>query len=736
MVTLAQLTLHEARVAKSHRPVETFARETCPVIGDTDGLGKFLVLVTPGGLDHLEQRIAHPANEAAAAHLTSIAAFTPLATDYRLTPPMERAIRAQLQSDGAVRVKLRLPNFELFTPLYQAELEAMFHRMAGVHEAPYLVLGNFLIYGAEVSDFEQVTRFAALPFIDRVEIMPRYRPVQFTLTDGGANPLGAFSAYGQEVRPVPIPPPLEELPTVVVADTGIAQNGPLAPLVRDRASFVDGPEDPAHGTAVAALAAAQREALATGLLIPRTGLVDARIFRSADEEVAEEEMVQRIEQAVRALGPTWKVWNDSMAIAPGPRPLRHSDLGQRLDELRHEFGLIFVSAAGNRSEKNLRSAFPPVTEEDDWISGPGDALRNVTVTSLAPEGAPADAYARSHEPSPFSGRGLSPAGGLLPLVAEYGGNVTRAGRPIGVPTLDVSGRLCQLVGTSMTAPLIAGTLAELAQCFSQSLAQQTPLPDVDPFLLAKAALLHHAAIPPLLSGDANLAEYFGFGVPPMLEEITGDPIWRGTIFIATTLVPDGIDLAVDPFPFPEDLRLEHFHRGEMHVSLVTEPQLLSGETLEYVRSQVDLEFGPATTDAEGRLHITPNQLRLDTREPAARWEKELMKREQKWSPFRRYHVRLTGAGIPAERWALRAQLRLRADESAVLREAREDRHHPHRFRDLVELYPVQVVIAVTILDPQHQGRVRDQLLQQWRVRGDVPTQIAVAPRIRSRFIAQ
>lgn len=725
-IGLAQLTLHEARVAKSYRPIETFAQDTCPLIGETDGLGKLLVLVTPDGLAQLEQRVAAPPTATAAAHLTSIAAFSPLDARYRLTLPMEQAIRRQLQRDGAVRVKVRLPRFELFTPLYQEELEATFLGMEGIHEAPYLILGNFLIYGADVHDFEQVARFAALPFIDRVEVMPRYRPVQFTLAGDGVEPLGPLVRLG------PIP---DDLPTVVVADSGITPGGLLAPLVRERASFVDGPDDPAHATGVAALAVAQRDALAAGLLIPRNTIVDARIFVSADEEVLEEEMIPRIEAAVHRFGPTWKIWNNSIASVPGPRPSRYSELGQRLDELRREYDLMFVSAAGNRPLEDPRIAFPPTQEEDDWIYAPGDSIRNVTATSLAPEDAPLDAYARPHEPSPFSGRGLSPAGALLPLVAEYGGNVSRSGQSLGVPTVDMSGRLCHLAGTSMTAPLIAGTLAELAQCFARSLPQHDPAFDLDPLLLAKAALLHHAAIPPIMSGDANLAEYFGFGVPPSLEELTGDPTWRGTTLIATTLAPNGEDLVIDRFPFPTGLRLGDYYHGEILVTLVTEPLLGSGETLEYVRSDVDLQFGPAY-DVDGELHIEPNQLRLDARYPAARFESELIKREQKWSPFRRYHVHLTGAGIRAQRWALRAHLGLRAEESQGVRAARDDHRHHDRYIDLVELHRVPTVIAVSILDPQHEARVRDQLLQQWAIRGDIPAQIAVAQRIRPRFIAQ
>jgi hypothetical protein len=287
----------------------------------------------------------------------------------------------------------------------------------------------------------------------------------------------------------------------------------------------------------------------------------------------------------------------------------------------------------------------------------------------------------------------------------------------------------------MTAPLIAGTLAELEQCFARSLAQQDPNFEFDPLLLAKAALLHHSTIPSIMTGEANLAEYFGFGVPPSLDELTGDPAWRGTTLIATTLSPNGQDLVIDGHPFPPGLRLGDHHRGEVLVTLVTEPLLDSGKSLEYVRSDVALEFGPAWEDEKGELHITPNQLRLDTQNPPAQFESERIKRELKWAPFRRYHVRLVAPGIKAERLALRAHLGLRAEESAQLRAARQDHRHPARFDYLVALYSVQAVIAVTILDPQRAVRVRDQLLQQWNIRGDVPIQIAVAPRIRSRFVS-
>src|SRR5438045_3191574 len=41
---IAKLKIRDEALAKSHRPIETFTSETCPVIGDLDDEGELLVL--------------------------------------------------------------------------------------------------------------------------------------------------------------------------------------------------------------------------------------------------------------------------------------------------------------------------------------------------------------------------------------------------------------------------------------------------------------------------------------------------------------------------------------------------------------------------------------------------------------------------------------------------------------------------------------------------------------------
>src|SRR5438445_236191 len=70
-IGIARLKLRDDALAKSHRPMETFTDETCPIVGDLDEAGELLVLVSPSRLDRLSKKIrtlAYPGS----AHLTSI----------------------------------------------------------------------------------------------------------------------------------------------------------------------------------------------------------------------------------------------------------------------------------------------------------------------------------------------------------------------------------------------------------------------------------------------------------------------------------------------------------------------------------------------------------------------------------------------------------------------------------------------------------------------------------------
>src|SRR5947209_4384618 len=56
-IGIARLKLRDEALAKSHRPIESFTEETCPVIGDFEEPGELLVLVSETGLDRLSKKL-------------------------------------------------------------------------------------------------------------------------------------------------------------------------------------------------------------------------------------------------------------------------------------------------------------------------------------------------------------------------------------------------------------------------------------------------------------------------------------------------------------------------------------------------------------------------------------------------------------------------------------------------------------------------------------------------------
>lgn len=90
-IGIARLKLRDDALAKSHRPVETFTDETCPVIGDLNETGELLVLVSPNSLDRLSKKIRSLGRNGLA-HLTSIESFTLMERERRFPSRVRLAI--------------------------------------------------------------------------------------------------------------------------------------------------------------------------------------------------------------------------------------------------------------------------------------------------------------------------------------------------------------------------------------------------------------------------------------------------------------------------------------------------------------------------------------------------------------------------------------------------------------------------------------------------------------------
>ena len=699
-IGIARLKLREDATAKSHRPREAFTPETCPVIGDFGESGELLVLVSPPNLDRLSQRVLS-LGQKGSAHLTSIESFTLVEKEQRFPSHVRSAVSQDIERKGYSQLKIRVLNFHLFGPVFQEELEQKLLALEGVEKKPYLHQGEFAVYAVNVQHISQALDLAALQFIEQIDLMPTYESSGTAIID---------------IANIHLAPnrPLEDMPIVAIVDSGIDPNSPLEPLIYGRERFVPS-FDPSHGTSVAALAAAQ-EGIVSDTLIPRCRLLDVTVI-SNKEELYEHVLFRRLEEAVRAYSDTVKHWNLSLAAKTGTRSNTFSDLGMGLDNLHKTYDINFYCSPGNC--RPLRNTWPPnpSISSQDWVAPPGDALCGITVGSCTPDDSPDDAMAPKGAPSPFSPRGPVAHSVVKPDLVEVGGNISSDRfTPIGVNTIRANGEYCTDVGTSFSTPRVCGTSAELAACIGQSSNNQ-----LNPLLLSKTLLLHHATIPSTLILGANLrlSDFYGFGKPSSLEDMIGDPFWRSTSLICGRLYPDGQDIVIEDFPYPDGLFSGQHFWGHVWVTMVSEPIIDPSFKTEYARSSVDVHFGVIRqTTNRGEQFINQTKC-VHTGSDS---QVSLDRNEYRWSPVKKYRSKPL-MQCSGDRWRLRVHMMLRDKESDAVRA------DPNKVRE----YPVDVVIAVTIEDPMRLVQVSNQMFQKWRARGNLLAQIEVANRLRARF---
>lgn len=704
-IGIARLKLRDEALAKSHRPVEAFTNETCPVIADLEEPGEMLVLVSQKGLDRLSQKI-RSLGDTGVAHLTSIESFSLLEKERRFPQRVRSAILERLQETGKARLKIRIPGSHLLAPAFLEELYEQKTALQltltemGVEEKLYLRRGCFEVYAIQIDTIEQAISLASLSFVDKLELMPMY------MVNGSL----VFNLASLQIN---INEPLQNLPVVAIVDSGIDKNSPLESLVCGREMYVSLAEyDPSHGTSVAALAAALGGELKE-TLTPRCRLLDI-VAMPGGKKIEEDTLIDRIEAAVTRYGSEVKQWNLSLAADPRTQPsTEFSDFATKLDELAKIYGVMFCCAAGNIAS-SYRNCWPPdPTYQERWISSPGDAVCGITVGSCTNDDTPDNALAPKGAPSPFSPRGPVANNIIKPDLLEVGGNIAGDGKTqLGVNTIGKGGNPVYPVGTSFAAPRVSGMSAEIQACIERS-----GLKNMKPYLPTKALLLHHAKIPEtfVLGGNITMSDYYGFGIPSSMQDTIGDCFWRSTTLIYGQLYPNGEDLVIDDFPYPDGLHGGSNYWGQVWITMVSDPILDASFKTEYVRSNVDIQFGSVQG---GKFKGQTNCVHTGERD-----ERTLLRERHKWSPIKQYRSSWR-EGCSGDALRLKASLTLREKESEFIRTKIKS----------VQDYPVDFVIAITIADPLKAVQVNNQVFQKWRMRGYIPTPVEVTTQLRARFM--
>ncbi|MDO5351877.1 MAG: S8 family peptidase [Succinatimonas sp.] len=297
---------------------------------------------------------------------------------------------------------------------------------------------------------------------------------------------------------------LEDLPIVVILDSGINLSSPFDQLVAEHwtaPSSLGG--DKKHGTRVASrvlfsqlgnqLAASQR-------ITPRARVIDCNIL---DGNVPINIMIKRIQEAVDCYHDISKIYNLSANASIPIEGDEMSIIGFELDALQLKYGVQFVISAGNHELWRTETSIDDILNDDDSrIAPPADSMLSIVVGAVVSEDHDGSLSSKNII-APYSRRGPGLAGFSKPDMCAYGGTIsldeTGAHVPIDMTSLVLTqnGTVEPDAGTSFTAPTVAGDLAEILN--------NTPNNDI---LLAKALLYHNTK--PLWESDEMENEELAF----------------------------------------------------------------------------------------------------------------------------------------------------------------------------------------------------------------------------------
>jgi hypothetical protein len=313
--------------------------------------------------------------------------------------------------------------------------------------------------------------------------------------------------------------PLDELPPICVVDSGVNEIPPLSGLIVERRkhpSFSDaddGVGGDGHGTPIACLVARGE-----GNGSPRARIISYKMYSDGNRNDAFSGMMD----AIRNYSSTSKVFISSIVFEIDALPAY-----ARLDGLIQRANICFVSSVGNIEPDDVRknsNSYPsyirsfPVLHpaQNIHVIGVGSITRKEKVGSVAPK----DAI------SPFTrcGKTLTRLHDVnKPDVAEHGGNVCHGSlnsNGIGVSSFCRDGRYSDsLVGTSFSAPLVAGRLAEIVTKYGSQLRNAETLQAILYMsCIGRDSLCVGSGVPrPFLTVDGNHAVFVSEGTIPLSD---------------------------------------------------------------------------------------------------------------------------------------------------------------------------------------------------------------------------
>ncbi len=541
----------------------------------------------------------------------------------------------------------------------------------------------------------------------------------------------APATTAHDLFPPAVPKPVEpeRIAVLGIVDGGVAKLPELVAWCAGESTFVpDVDRDESHATFIAGLVAAGA-ALNPNLagllegsgcryydldLFPRKDL--RQKYFGGDIDYFFDVLEEKIKVAKGDCGV--RIFNLSMCMRSPGTQLGYSVIADRLDRLARANDVIFVVSAGNLKDSEARPPWSSKAAQtismlagsgggNQQIVPPAEHLLGLTVGAVNPPGV------RGHEPhmpTNYTRRGPGVGGSRKPDLAHYGGAHMAAvsGNRTGLLSLDPNGGGVENCGTSFASPVAAASLAVVDHRLEHAQPREVLL----------ALPIHRAERGKALS-HASLRhisrEFVGFGIPPHSDLMLADS--QSSITLVFSEVLHGRQVLEFPFAWPASL-VGHGGscRGEVEVTLAFTPPIDQSYKDEALRVLLDAHLYQEEIDAESRDVNWVSRLTQDGAgipQGASTTEKYLLRAGLKWSPIKRYVVRMPNGRGSSSNWKLTLDSLARAGAK----------------------FPLQGVgfaILMTLSDPRGQQPVHDEVRNSLQARGVNIADISIAHRIRSR----
>lgn len=277
------------------------------------------------------------------------------------------------------------------------------------------------------------------------------------------------------------------LPIVAVLDSGIEFPNNIQPLIVDRwePNGFSG-NDYSHGTKVASKVIFRhfQNTDEAANIIPRARVIDCRIL---DGSVPENILIKRIQDAVEMYADICSIYNLSANSSVPIEEDEMSIIGYEIDALQLKRNVQFVLSAGNHKLWHFESDISDIIDDDDSIiASPADSMLGIVVGAVC--GADhKKSISEKNMIAPYSRKGPGFCGVTKPDISAYGGTIEFDGKKAITPVdqyslvMNSNGFLVPDAGTSFSAPVISGDLAEISREIPSS-----------NLMISKALLYHNA----------------------------------------------------------------------------------------------------------------------------------------------------------------------------------------------------------------------------------------------------